>query len=279
MAAPWRHQEAAASSASRPRGSRARRGTSGSPARAGREARLAVMAQGDDATGQAHGAEPRELRLARVAEPVGERARPMGHRKAAAERIDPSGPQRRELLVPRTDQVVGVVVLHRLASRTAAARTATFTGSPLCLAPARPQEVRPDQPVEVAVHHPLDVADLEPRPMVLDELVGMERVRADLAAEGDLLLLAGELGELLALLLVRQPVEPRLEASPRRIAVAELRALVLALDDDARRQVGDADRRVGGVDPLAPGAGGPEDVHPDLVLPTLTSTSSTSGTT
>src|SRR6266446_7887085 len=166
-----------------------------------REARLAVMAQGDDATGQAHGAEPPELRLARVAEPVGERARPMGHRKAAAERIDPSGPQRRELLVPRTDQVVGVVVLHRLASRTAAARTATFTGSPLCLAPARPQEVRPDQPVEVAVHHPLDVADLEPRPMVLDELVGMERVRADLAAEGDLLLLAGELGELLALLL------------------------------------------------------------------------------
>src|SRR5207249_4022365 len=60
---------------------------------------------------------------------------------------------------------------------------------------------------------------------------------------------------------------PRLEDSHRRIAVAELRALVLALDDDARRQVGDADRRVGGVDPLAPGAGGPEDVHPDLVLP------------
>src|SRR5437879_6552930 len=81
-----------------------------------REARLAVMAQGDDATGQAHGAEPPELRLARVAEPVGERARPMGHRKAAAERIDPSGPQRRELLVPRTDQVAGVAV-SRLRSR------------------------------------------------------------------------------------------------------------------------------------------------------------------
>src|SRR2546425_1430174 len=104
-----------------------------------REARLAVMAQGDDATGQAHGAEPPELRLARVAEPVGERARPVGHRKAAAERIDPRGAQRRELRVPRTDQVAGVVVLHRLASRTAAARTATFTGS-LRLAPARPQE-------------------------------------------------------------------------------------------------------------------------------------------
>ena len=103
--------------------------------------------------------------------------------------------------------------------------------------------------------------------MVLDELVGMERVRADLAAEGDLFLLTGELGKLLALPLVRQLVEPRLEDSHRRVAVAELRALVLALDDDARGQVRDADGRVGGVDPLAPGAGGPEDVHPDLVLP------------
>src|SRR5438876_965858 len=142
-----------------------------------------------------------------------------------------------------------------------------LTGPPLGLASARPEQVGPDQPVEVAVHHRLDVADLEPRPVVLDELVGMKRVRADLTAEGDLLLLAGELGELLALLLVRELVEPRFEDSHRRVAVAELRTLVLALDDDAGRQVRDADGRVGGVDPLAAGTGGPEDVHPDLVLP------------
>src|SRR5213080_3519108 len=114
-----------------------------------------------------------------------------------------------------------------------------LTGPPLGLASARPEQVGPDQPVEVAVHHRLDVADLEPRPVVLDELVGMKRVRADLTAEGDLLLLAGEL------------VEPLFENSHRRVAVAKLRALVLALDDDARRQVRDADGRVGGVDPLA----------------------------
>src|SRR3989475_1871281 len=138
---------------------------------------------------------------------------------------------------------------------------------PLGLASARPEQVGPDQPVEVAVHHRLDVADLEPRPVVLDELVGMKRVRADLTAEGDLLLLAGELVELLALLLLRQLVEPRFENSHRRVAVAKLRALVLALDDDARRQVRDADGRVGGVDPLAAGTGGAGDVHPDLILP------------
>src|SRR5437667_196533 len=142
-----------------------------------------------------------------------------------------------------------------------------LTGPPLGLASARPEQVGPDQPVEVAVHHRLDVADLEPRPVVLDELVGMKRVRADLTAEGDLLLLAGELVELLALLLLRQLVEPRFENSHRRVAVAKLRALVLALDDDARRQVRDADGRVGGVDPLAAGTGGAEDVHPDLILP------------
>src|SRR3989449_5546726 len=100
-----------------------------------------------------------------------------------------------------------------------------LTGPPLGLASARPEQVGPDQPVEVAVHHRLDVADLEPRPVVLDELVGMKRVRADLTAEGDLLLLAGELVELLALLLLRQLVEPRFENSHRRVAVAKLRAL------------------------------------------------------
>src|SRR3989440_1462120 len=137
----------------------------------------------------------------------------------------------------------------------------------LSFTPADREQIRPDQLVEVAAHHRLDVADLDPRPMVLDELVGMERVRANLAAEGDLLLRTSELGELLALLLVRELVEPRFEDSHRRVAVAELRPLVLALDDDAGRQVRDADGRVGGVDPLAAGTGGSEDVHPDLVLP------------
>src|SRR5207247_1226763 len=78
------------------------------------EAGFAVVTKGDDASGQAHGTEGVQLRLARVAEPVGERACPVGHREAAPEWIDPRTAQRRELLVPRTDQVVGVVWIHEL---------------------------------------------------------------------------------------------------------------------------------------------------------------------
>src|SRR2546429_8206676 len=89
----------------------------------------------------------------------------------------------------------------------------------LSFTPADPEQIRPDQLVEVAVHHRLDVADLDPRPMVLDELVGMERVRANLAPEGDLLLGTGELGELPARLLVPDPVGPPFGESHRRVAV------------------------------------------------------------
>ena len=48
--------------------------------------------------------------------------------------------------------------------------------------------------------------------------------------------------------------QPRRQQRHRAGAVLVLRALVLALDDDARRQVRDADRRVGLVDVLAAGA-------------------------
>ena len=52
----------------------------------------------------------------------------------------------------------------------------------------------------------------------------------------------------------------RLEPLHRLVAVRVLRALVLAFDDDAGRQVRDADRRVGLVDVLAAGAGRAERV-------------------
>jgi hypothetical protein len=48
-------------------------------------------------------------------------------------------------------------------------------------------------------------------------------------------------------------------------AVLVLRALVLALDHDAGRQVGDADRRIGLVDVLAAGAGGAEGVDAQVL--------------
>src|SRR5437764_941485 len=134
------------------------------------------------------------------------------------------------------------------------------------LGPPGPEQVGLDERVEVAVQHGLDVADLEPRPVVLDQLIGLKRVRADLAAERDLLLLAGELRELLTLLLLSELEQARLEDPHRRVAVPELGALVLALDDDPRREVRDAHGGVGGVDPLPARSRRPEDVHADLVL-------------
>src|SRR5207249_1645956 len=118
------------------------------------------------------------------------------------------------------------------------------------LAAPRPEQIRLDQGVQIAVHHGVDVAHLVAGPVVLDQLIGMERVRADLAAEGDLLFLTSQLGQLLALLLLGDLVKPRLEDAHRRVAIPELRAFVLALDDDPGRQVRDAYGRVGGVDPL-----------------------------
>src|SRR5262249_13990073 len=71
---------------------------------------------------------------------------------------------------------------------------------------------------------------------------------------------------LLRALLVEQA---RLEQRQRAGAVLVLAALVLALDDDAGRQVRDADRRVGLVDVLAASAGGAERVDLEVGIAQL----------
>ena len=55
-----------------------------------------------------------------------------------------------------------------------------------------PMQVGLDERVEVAVEHGGDVAGLVTRPFVLHELVGRERVGADLAAERDVALVAAQ---------------------------------------------------------------------------------------
>ena len=67
----------------------------------------------------------------------------------------------------------------------------------------------------------------------------------------------------LALLAV---VQPGGEHFHRAVLVAVLRAVVLALDHDAGGQVRQAHGGVGGVDRLAAGTAGAEDVRADLVL-------------
>src|SRR4030095_14532747 len=118
----------------------------------------------------------------------------------------------------------------RAAVALARSRPGSFLGScpGSCLAAPCPEQVRLDQVVQIAVHNRVDVAPLVAGPVVLDQLVGVERVRADLAAEGDFLLLTGQFAQLLTLLLLGDLVQPRLENAHGRVAIAQLRALVLA---------------------------------------------------
>src|SRR5581483_1428204 len=153
---------------------------------------------------------------------------------------------------------------HEPRQGTSGRRSARDGGS-LRLA-ASPVEVRLDEGVDVAVENGLHVARLDARPFVLHELVRRERVRADLAAERDVALLAGQLLELRAPFLALTFRETRREDLHRLRAVLDLRPLVLARDDDAGRQVRDAHGGVRDVHVLTAGAGRPVRVDAQVVL-------------
>src|SRR6266851_3557888 len=57
-------------------------------------------------------------------------------------------------------------------------------------------QVALDEDIDVAVEHAVDVADLLFRPVILGELIRVQHVAANLAAESDLLLHAADLVEL-----------------------------------------------------------------------------------
>ena len=116
--------------------------------------------------------------------------------------------------------------------------------------PKKPHTVKQvlvDEVVESAIEHGLGVTGLVLGPVVLDELVRMEDVAADLTAEPNLLLRAADLLQLRLVLFHLDVVEARLQHAHRRVAVAVLRSLVLARHDHAGRQVRDADRGIGDV--------------------------------
>ena len=109
------------------------------------------------------------------------------------------------------------------------------------------------------------VAGLVAGPQVLDHLVRVQDVAPDLVAPAGLDVLALELPDLGLLLLERALEQAGLEDLDRHLLVLGLASLVLALGDDARREVGQPDRRIGLVDVLAAGALRAEGVDPDLV--------------
>src|SRR3712207_1296990 len=122
------------------------------------------------------------------------------------------------------------------------------------------------EPVEIAVEHALGAADLEVGAVVLDHRVRVQDVGADLRAEVDVLRLAALARYLLLALALLELDQPRAQHRHRGRAIGRLRALVLALHDDARRLVRDPHRGVRLVDVLAAGAGGPVGVDLQVVV-------------
>ena len=98
-----------------------------------------------------------------------------------------------------------------------------------------------DEGVDVAIHDSLDVAGFHAGAVVLDHLVGLEDVGADLAAPCDVPLLAILALDIGALFVLLDLVEFGLEHFHGQLAVATLAALGLAGDDDAGGLVDQAD--------------------------------------
>src|SRR5215207_6111705 len=124
-------------------------------------------------------------------------------------------------------------------------------------------QVSVDKTIEVAVENPVHVRGLFARTVVLHELVRMEHVGPDLGSPFDLGLLSALRGDLL---LALQLEEPGPQHTHRHLTILMLATLVLALGDDARREMRDPDCRVGLVDVLAAGPGGPVSIHLEILL-------------
>src|SRR5947209_8390725 len=126
-------------------------------------------------------------------------------------------------------------------------------------------QVGPDEAVEVALEHGLRAAGLDVRAQVFHHLVRVQHVVADLRAPLVRHAVAAQLVELRLLLLAGALHQLRAQDVERDVAVLHLRALLLRGDDDPRRQVVDANRRLRLVHILAAGAAGLERLDLDVV--------------
>src|SRR3954471_12443865 len=113
-------------------------------------------------------------------------------------------------------------------------------------------EVGVDEGVEVTVQYLVHVGGLLAGTVVLDHLVWVENVGADLGSPFDVCPLSLHSRELLLPFLPLELEEARPQDPHCHLAVLVLAAFVLALDDGSRRQVCDPDGRVGLVDVLPP---------------------------
>ena len=117
-------------------------------------------------------------------------------------------------------------------------------------------QIRIDKGIQIAVHDRADVAGLRRSSVILHHAVRMEHVGADLAAPGNVRLLAANFGQVLQLLFDLPLVQLGAQHLHRFLAVLDLRALLLTAHHDACRNVRNPHGRVRGVDVLTAGAAG-----------------------
>src|SRR5579864_1908472 len=118
-------------------------------------------------------------------------------------------------------------------------------------AAAAREEIGADEFVEVAVEYAIYVTLLDFGPVIFDKLIGLQNVRANLAAETDFRLGFVELARDFAAFVNFAFVKLGLQHLHGDFAILVLAAFVLALDDDARRKMRDADSGFDFVDVLS----------------------------
>ena len=118
--------------------------------------------------------------------------------------------------------------------------------------------------IEVAVEHGARIGGLHAGAQILDHLIGLQHVRADLMAPADVGLGGLLGGGLLLTPLQLTLVEPRAQHLPGLRPIAVLRAVVLTHHRDIGRDVSEAHRRFRLVDVLPTGAAGPHRVDPHV---------------
>ena len=137
---------------------------------------------------------------------------------------------------------------------------------PLCNAIIFPQEIGLDERIHIAIQHRIHITDLEIRPMILDQAVGLEDIGADLAAPGDPFLVTVQVFIGLRLFLATQFIKTGCQHLHGSLLIAMLGSFILALHDNAGRQMGNPNGRIGLVDMLPTGAAGSVSINPQVFI-------------
>src|SRR5690606_11173383 len=127
-------------------------------------------------------------------------------------------------------------------------------------------EVPQYEVIQISVQDGFNLACLNRGAMILHHSIRMENIRPNLVSPGDVGFLILHLLELCPPACYLQFIELGSEDLHRRLAVAMLRPLILTLYNNARRDMGDAHRRVGYVYVLPTGSRRTIGIDPEILL-------------